>query len=154
MIALTEGGVIPATLIYLGSFYRSNELATRLAWFWGVQTIASAVSGLMASGLLQLQGVGGLEGWKWLFLVDGMITVVIAVLTWLVFLFPKRCFTCRMLTCYSSRLYLPRNSTRTKGGIRGWKPWFNERQVRIAVTRIVRDDPSKRVYECVYVFQC
>ncbi|GAW09809.1 MFS general substrate transporter [Lentinula edodes] len=35
MIAVTEGGVIPATLIYLGSFYRSTELATRLAWFWG-----------------------------------------------------------------------------------------------------------------------
>lgn len=84
VIAVTEGGVIPATLIYLGSFYRSTELATRLAWFWGVQTIASAVSGLMASGLLQLQGVSGLEGWKWLFLVDGIITVVVAVLTWYV----------------------------------------------------------------------
>ncbi|KAJ3806460.1 MFS general substrate transporter [Lentinula aff. lateritia] len=128
VIAVTEGGVIPATLIYLGSFYRSTELATRLAWFWGVQTIASAVSGLMASGLLQLQGVSGLEGWKWLFLVDGIITVVVAVLTWYVF-------------------YLPRNATLTKGGIRGWRPWFNERQVRIAVTRIVRDDPSKRLYE-------
>ncbi|KAJ3886729.1 MFS general substrate transporter [Lentinula edodes] len=126
VIAVTEGGVIPATLIYLGSFYRSTELATRLAWFWGVQTIASAVSGLMASGLLQLQGVSGLEGWKWLFLVDGIITVVVAVLTW---------------------FYLPRNATLTKGGIRGWKPWFDERQVRIAVTRIVRDDPSKRLYE-------
>ncbi|KAJ3861460.1 MFS general substrate transporter [Lentinula novae-zelandiae] len=126
VIAVTEGGVIPATLIYLGSFYRSTEHATRLAWFWGIQTIASAVSGLMASGLLQLQGVSGLEGWKWLFLVDGIITVVVAVLTW---------------------FYLPRNATLTKGGIRGWKPWFNERQVRIAVTRIVRDDPSKRLYE-------
>ncbi|KIK66416.1 hypothetical protein GYMLUDRAFT_70059 [Collybiopsis luxurians FD-317 M1] len=126
MIAITEGGVIPATLIYLGSFYRGTELATRLAWFWGVQTIASAVSGLMASGLLQLRGVSGLEGWKWLFLVDGIITVIVSVLTW---------------------FYLPRNATRTKGGIRGWKPWFNEKEVRIAVTRIVRDDPSKRVYE-------
>ncbi|GAW10062.1 MFS general substrate transporter [Lentinula edodes] len=126
MIAVTEGGVIPATLIYLGSFYRSTELATRLAWFWGVQTIASAVSGLMASGLLQLRGVSGLEGWKWLFLVDGIITVVVAILTW---------------------FYLPRNTTLTKGGIRGWKPWFDERQVRITVTRIVRDDPSKRLYE-------
>ncbi|KAF8824669.1 hypothetical protein HHX47_DHR8000063 [Lentinula edodes] len=126
VIAVTEGGVIPATLIYLGSFYRSTELATRLAWFWGVQTIASAVSGLMASGLLQLRGVSGLEGWKWLFLVDGIITVVVAILTW---------------------FYLPRNTTLTKGGIRGWKPWFDERQVRITVTRIVRDDPSKRLYE-------
>ncbi|KAK7449286.1 hypothetical protein VKT23_013429 [Stygiomarasmius scandens] len=126
MIAVTEGGVIPATLIYLGSFYRGTELATRLAWFWGVQTIASAVSGLMASGLLQLRGTAGLEGWKWLFLVDGIITVVVAIATW---------------------FYLPRNVARTKGGIRGIRPWFDDRQVRIAVTRVVRDDPSKRVYE-------
>ncbi|KAI9326734.1 MFS general substrate transporter [Obelidium mucronatum] len=70
-IALTEGGVIPATLVYLGSFYKKNELATRLSWFWGVQSVASAISGLMASGLLQMEGVSGLQGWRWLFIVDG-----------------------------------------------------------------------------------
>ena len=37
VIAITEGGVIPATLVYLGGFYKSTELATRLAWFWGIQ---------------------------------------------------------------------------------------------------------------------
>lgn len=37
VIAITEGGVIPATLLYLGGFYKSTELATRLAWFWGIQ---------------------------------------------------------------------------------------------------------------------
>ncbi|KAH8114966.1 MFS general substrate transporter, partial [Phellopilus nigrolimitatus] len=125
-IAITEGGVIPATLVYLGGFYKSTELATRLAWFWGVQNIASAVSGLMASGLLQLRGVGGLFGWKWLFIVDGIITVFVAIATW---------------------FYLPRNVSRTKGGLRGWKPWFDERQVQIAITRIVRDDPAKRAYD-------
>lgn len=38
-IAITEGGVIPATLVYLGGFYKGYELATRLAWFWGIQVI-------------------------------------------------------------------------------------------------------------------
>ncbi|KAH8114967.1 major facilitator superfamily domain-containing protein [Phellopilus nigrolimitatus] len=125
-IAITEGGVIPATLVYLEGFYKSTELATRLAWFWGVQSIASAVSGLMASGLLELRGVGGLEGWKWLFIIDGILTVIVAVITW---------------------SYLPKTASLTKGGIRGRKPWFDERQVQIAVTRVIRDDPAKRNYE-------
>ncbi|KAJ7919581.1 MFS general substrate transporter [Mycena leptocephala] len=125
-IAITEGGVIPATLIYLGGFYKSTELSTRLGWFWGVQAIASAVSGLMASGLLQLGGRSGLEGWKWLFLVDGIITVFVSVIIW---------------------FYLPRTVARTQGGLRGFKPWFTPRQVQIAVTRVIRDDQSKREYE-------
>ncbi|KAJ7668129.1 MFS general substrate transporter [Mycena rosella] len=125
-IAITEGGVIPATLIYLGGYYKSTELSTRLGWFWGVQAIASAVSGLMASGLLQLRGKSGLEGWKWLFIVDGAITVFVSVIMW---------------------FYLPRNVNSTKGGLRGFKPWFTPRQVQIAVTRVIRDDQSKREYE-------
>jgi hypothetical protein len=43
-IGITEGGVIPATLVYLGGFYKSTELATRLAWFWGVQVFSETLS--------------------------------------------------------------------------------------------------------------
>ncbi|KAF8164670.1 major facilitator superfamily domain-containing protein [Pholiota molesta] len=127
-IAITEGGVIPTTLVYLGAFYKSTELATRLAWFWGIQHIASAASGLMASGLLKLRGVAGLEGWKWLFLVDGIITVIVAIGTW---------------------FYLPRNIAHmaVKDGRIGRKPWFSHRQAQIAATRVIRDDASKRSYE-------
>ncbi|KAJ7615951.1 MFS general substrate transporter [Roridomyces roridus] len=116
-IALTEGGVIPSALIYMGGFYKGAELTTRLAWFWGIQSIANAVSGLMASGLLQLRGRGGLEGWKWLFLVDGIITMVVSCFIW---------------------FYLPRSAVKTAGA---------SRQIQIAVTRVIRDDESKQQYE-------
>ncbi|KAF8900139.1 major facilitator superfamily domain-containing protein [Gymnopilus junonius] len=125
-IAITEGGVIPTTLVYLGGFYKSTELATRLALFWGVQHGASAVSGLMASGLVKLRGVAGLEGWKWLFLMDGIITVAVAIGTW---------------------FYLPSNLIKTSGGLRGRTPWFTAQQTQIAVTRLIRDDISKKSYD-------
>lgn len=78
LIAVTEGGFIPACLYYLTSWYKSNELGTRLAFFWGVQSFASAFSGLISFGIFRLRGVGGLEGWKWLFLIDGIFTHVVA----------------------------------------------------------------------------
>ncbi|KAJ3022609.1 UNVERIFIED_CONTAM: hypothetical protein HDU68_009030 [Siphonaria sp. JEL0065] len=126
LLAVTQGGVIPATLVYLGSFYKKNELATRLSWFWGVQSLASAFSGIMASGLLQLDGQLGFKGWRWLFLVEGSLTI----LTSLLFAFA-----------------FPRSAYYTKGGL-NFSGWFrNERDVKIAVTRVVRDDLLKLNYE-------
>jgi hypothetical protein len=64
-------------LIYLNSWYKNTELASRLAWFWGIQALASAFSGLISFGILGLSGVAGLFGWKWLFLIDGILTHVV-----------------------------------------------------------------------------
>ncbi|KXS08780.1 MFS general substrate transporter [Gonapodya prolifera JEL478] len=125
-LAAAQGGVIPATLVYLGKFYKKNELATRLSWFWGVQSIASAISGLMASGLLQLNGVGGLQGWRWLFLVDGIITD---------------------LSAFFLLFWLPKDVFSTKGLLRGPNGWFTPNQEQIAYVRTVRDDPLKKNYE-------
>ncbi|KAI9492274.1 major facilitator superfamily domain-containing protein [Zychaea mexicana] len=122
LIAITEAGFIPACIYYLSSWYKTKELATRLAWFWGIQSLASAFSGLISFGVFRMRGIGGLEGWKWLFLLDGIFTHIVGVF----------CF-----------FYLPGRPSRTQGLLRGKKGWFNERQMRIAVTRLIRDDLSK-----------
>jgi len=51
------------------------------------------------------------------------------------------------------RYYLPVNTIHTKGGLRGPHSWFTEKQVYISVTRLVRDDISKRSYEYVVPIQ-
>lgn len=76
-IALTEAGFIPASLIYLNTWYKNTELATRLAWFWGIQAFASAFSGLISFAIFRLSGVAGLYGWQWLFVIDGIFTHVV-----------------------------------------------------------------------------
>ncbi|KAI7848942.1 major facilitator superfamily domain-containing protein [Circinella umbellata] len=122
LIAVTEAGFIPASLNYLTSWYKTRELATRLAFFWGIQSVASAVSGLISFGIFRLSGVGGLYGWKWLFLIDGIFTHIIAFIAF---------------------LYLPKNAMNTGGFLRGKKGWFTEKEAKIAVTRVIRDDLSK-----------
>ncbi|CDH48430.1 mfs general substrate transporter [Lichtheimia corymbifera JMRC:FSU:9682] len=122
LIAVTEAGFIPACLYYLTGWYKTTELATRLACFWGVQSFASAFSGLISFGIFRMSGMGGLEGWKWLFLLDGIFTHIIGV---------------------TAFFYLPSRPSRTQGVLRGRKGWFDERETKIAVTRLIRDDKSK-----------
>lgn len=104
-------------------WYKTRELATRLSWFWGIQAFASAFSGLISFGVFRLAGVAGLEGWKWLFLIDGIFTHVVGLIAF---------------------VYLPANPLKTAGGIRGKSGWFTEKEQKIAITRIIRDDLSKK----------
>jgi sugar phosphate permease len=126
LIAITEGGVIPATLVYLGQFYTSRELATRLSWFWGVQALASAISGLMSAGILTMKGIAGLAGWKWLFIIDGIITIIAAFLLYIIF--PKDPVTPSILLKSE------------------YRSWFTQHEGRVAITRVIKADPVKLYY--------
>lgn len=57
-----------------------EELALRYALLWAANSIAGALGGVLALGLLSLDGRGGLHGWQWLFLIEGSLTCVMAVL--------------------------------------------------------------------------
>jgi hypothetical protein len=59
----------------ISSFYTRKETATRLSVFYTGNLLASAFSGLIAAGVFAgLDGKHGLEGWRWLFLIQGVIT--------------------------------------------------------------------------------
>lgn len=60
-------------------WYKTNELGTRLAWFWASQALASATSGLISFGVFRMRGIYGLEGWKWLFIIDGIVTHLVGI---------------------------------------------------------------------------
>ncbi|CAO0797286.1 unnamed protein product [Mucor circinelloides] len=75
-----EAGFFPGVVYFLTLFYKKNEMATRIALFWGSTVAAHAYAGVLAYGILQLRGNGGLTGWQWLFLIEGIPTVVVAVI--------------------------------------------------------------------------
>ncbi|GMG35696.1 unnamed protein product [Aspergillus oryzae] len=58
-----------------------RDLAIRVAAFFCASALSGAFSGLLAAGLSKMDGVGGYSGWRWIFLIEGLITVVLGVLT-------------------------------------------------------------------------
>ncbi|KAK8026534.1 major facilitator superfamily transporter [Apiospora marii] len=80
VLGLTESGYIPAALFTLSTWYTREQLAKRLAVFFFGMFGGNAIAPILASGILKLDGVRGLRGWQWLFLVEGLFTLVIAVM--------------------------------------------------------------------------
>lgn len=80
LIGACEGGFIPGAILYATYFYTSAELAVRLAVFWSTLNVARVISALLAAGILEMRGIGGHPGWFWLFLLEGLLTVLLSII--------------------------------------------------------------------------
>jgi len=67
-LGLCEAGYIPGGIYTLSTWYTKRELAKRVAVFFFGMFGGNAISPVLASGILQLGGRGGMKGWQWLFL--------------------------------------------------------------------------------------
>lgn len=106
LLGILQGGFIPDIILYLSYFYKHFELSIRLSFFWTALSTSDILSALIAYGLLHMRGVGGRSGWRWLFLLEGLLTFVIGIL---------------------SALLMPPGPCQTPSWFRGKKGWFDER---------------------------
>jgi MFS family permease len=56
-----------------------RELALRISCFYCASALSGAFSGLLAAGIAKMDGVGGLEGWRWIFILEGLASVILGV---------------------------------------------------------------------------
>ncbi|OAL56385.1 MFS general substrate transporter [Pyrenochaeta sp. DS3sAY3a] len=77
LLGVAEGGLLPGMVLYLSHFYRRQELALRIGIFYTAASLSGAFGGLLARGLNAIGPAGGLEGWRWIFIVEGLLTVFI-----------------------------------------------------------------------------
>ncbi|OQV08074.1 hypothetical protein CLAIMM_12399 [Cladophialophora immunda] len=62
--------------IYLTLWYRREEFASRSGWFFGTAALAGAFNGVICYGIIKnLDGAAGLPAWKWIFVIEGVITI-------------------------------------------------------------------------------
>ena len=86
LVGIAEAPVFAGTHFILGSWYKKSELFKRAGTWFMCNALGTMFSGyLQAAAYTHLNGVGGLSGWRWLFIIDGIITIPIAILGFVVF---------------------------------------------------------------------
>lgn len=80
LLGFVEAPYFPGCLFYLSMWYTRKELALRTALLYSGSTIAGAFSGLIGAGIIGgMDGTLRLRAWRWLFIIEGAATVVIAL---------------------------------------------------------------------------
>lgn len=80
-----EAGFFPGCIYLISMFYKRHELQWRINLFFSAAIIAGAFSGLLAYAIAHMAGIGGYNGWRWIFILEGIATVLIAIMAyWLV----------------------------------------------------------------------
>ncbi|CAD6650296.1 CCN_G0047300.mRNA.1.CDS.1 [Saccharomyces cerevisiae] len=120
-MGLFEGGFVADLVLWMSYFYSSSELSIRLSFFWVTLSLTQIITSIVAFGVFHMRGIGGMAGWQWLFLIEGIFTLVIGI---------------------SAYFLMVPSVVQTK---KPWskKGWFTEREEKIIVNKILRDDSTK-----------
>ena len=90
-LGLTEAGLFPGVGYFLSCWYKRSEFGVRMAIFFSAAALAGSFGGLLAAAIAKMNGVGGKAGWSWIFILEGLATIVIGFISfWLVYDFPDQ----------------------------------------------------------------
>ncbi|KAI1315903.1 hypothetical protein EDD11_000217 [Mortierella claussenii] len=78
-LGLTESGLFPGSVYLISLWYTRSEQALRNGLFFSTATMAGAFGGVLAYGIAQMDGVQGLKGWQWIFILEGLPTVLLTI---------------------------------------------------------------------------
>ncbi|KAI9685055.1 MAG: hypothetical protein M1822_005447 [Bathelium mastoideum] len=80
-IGVFEAGFTPGFLYLFSMYYTRYQLQKRLSLMFASGIIAGAFSGLLAYALVKMDGVGGYAGWRWIFIIEGLATIAVALVS-------------------------------------------------------------------------
>ncbi len=83
LLGAAEAGFFPGIIYYLTRWIPGRDRARTVAAFMTAVLAAGIIGGPVSGAILALGGAGGLAGWQWLFLLEGVPAVVLGVIVWL-----------------------------------------------------------------------
>ncbi|KAJ9138142.1 MFS general substrate transporter [Pleurostoma richardsiae] len=96
VLGMCEAGLFPGLNYYLSMLYTREEYAKRVCMLLVATALSGAFGGLIAYGVLQMDGISGVAGWRWLFYIEGLMSTVIGVCGF--FFLPSTAEEARFLT--------------------------------------------------------
>ncbi|KAI2602734.1 MFS general substrate transporter [Hypoxylon sp. NC1633] len=123
LLGLCEAGFIPGSLYTMSTWYKKSESSLRISIFFLGNLLALATSSLIGAGIISMGDRYGIAGWRWLFIVEGAITIGIGII-FLLFM-PPRVGNGSPLISFGRWSY------------------FGRRESHILVRRVLLDDPAK-----------
>ena len=78
LLGLAEAGFFPGVIYYLTQWFPASHRGRAISRFYVAWPLSTVVMGGIAGALLNLQGVLGLAGWQWLFLVEGTPAILLS----------------------------------------------------------------------------
>ena len=113
LLGLAEAGFFPGVIFYLTLWFPQAYRARLIAAFFTASPLAPVVAGPLSSALLQLDGVAGLHGWQWLFLIEALPSILLAFAT--IKLLPDNPAVAPFLNDSEKQSLLARLGTEAKG---------------------------------------
>ena len=90
LLGIFMSGIYPGLALLISSWYRREELQLRFAFLQCGEVIVLATGGIVNFGLNNLNGRGGLQGWQWMYVVQGLMACIIGISTyWWIVDFPE-----------------------------------------------------------------
>ncbi|KAL0936206.1 high-affinity nicotinic acid transporter [Colletotrichum truncatum] len=80
-LGLAEAGFYPGVLYHLSFWYPTHKLPLRIGFFYACGMFSGTISGLLAYTISFMNGVGGLAGWRWLFILEGIPAILCGIYT-------------------------------------------------------------------------
>lgn len=88
-LGVFEAGLFPGINYYLSCWFRRDEFGIRAAIFFSAAAVSGSFGGLLAAAIGNMSGIGGKEGWAWIFILEGLATVLVGIASfWMVYDFP------------------------------------------------------------------
>ncbi|CRG87188.1 putative transporter C1002,16c [Talaromyces islandicus] len=114
ILGCLEAGFYPGCIFLLSAWYCRYELHKRNAGFYLIGSFASGFGGILAYGFMQMDGLAGISGWRWIFVIEGTLTCLFGIVSYFILVdFPEK-------------------------SPQSWK-FLNEREAAFIITRLEND---------------